>query len=179
MYCSKCGAQIDDDSVFCKECGYKVKQINEDRFESISSVMHNDGITIAKKKSKAPKIIAALMILIIAVAAILFVVISNRTYVGGWVPGKSSNYYNNETEIYTFRIYHNHEFAYMTSSLEKYTGSWQKSDDAKDVIIANCNGQVITINYNRITDTIKIEVTDGGLHRPYTGNFQRNDNLEW
>lgn len=176
MFCSKCGAQIDDESVFCKECGYKVKQVNEDHFESNPSVIPNNGITIVKKKSKAPVIIAVLIVLIIAAVAISSVVISNRTYVGGWVPGNNAN---NESEIYTFRIYHNHEFAYMTSSLEKYTGSWQKSDEAKDVIIANCNGQVITIYYNRITDTIKLEVTDGGIHRPYTGTYQRNDLLEW
>ena len=35
MYCKKCGAKIDDDSLFCKECGEKIidkqtEQVNED-----------------------------------------------------------------------------------------------------------------------------------------------------
>jgi len=178
MYCSKCGAQIDDESVFCKVCGFKVNQIIEETFESKPSVIPNNGITIVKKKSKAPVIIAVLLVLIIAAATISYVIISNRTYIGDWVGGYNS--IPNDTGISSFKIRENHEFIIMTDDFDgAHYGNWQESNDSEDIIIAICDQTVINVIYKRSNDTITLRVFDENTNRFFTGTFHRSPGLEW
>lgn len=175
MYCSKCGTQIDNDSVFCKACGNKM--IKNDDFSLTNNTSNTDSgkERINKNNSKSHVIAVVSVIGLIVITIVISLIISNRTYIGGWINTNS----NNNAEFYSCKINYNNEFVYMTNSLEKYNGSWHKVDESKDVIIANCNGQVITISYNRFTDTITFNIGDSNNQQYNTVNFRRNDNLEW
>ena len=90
MYCENCGAEISDDSKFCKECGYKLANVpmehssetsKEDVGINNASETDNDtpkGINISEIESKASKSnnnkMALIIILIIAVIAVIVAV---------------------------------------------------------------------------------------------------------
>ncbi len=69
MYCSKCGAQIDDDSVFCKECGYKMKKDDEGNIDNQPLILNIDA-TKDKSSSNSPWGILGLVIGILTLLGI-------------------------------------------------------------------------------------------------------------
>ncbi len=77
-FCSKCGAQMEDNNVFCSACGANVNEMIDNKEETIPTVQENQffenaqSVVQPKKKSKAPLIIIAVVALIAAVVGVLF-----------------------------------------------------------------------------------------------------------
>ncbi len=72
MFCTKCGKEIDDDAMFCPECGAKVgqKQSDDTAEEKLSNQEKKDSsVGNTKKKKKPFKTIIAGAILLLALVA--------------------------------------------------------------------------------------------------------------
>ena len=76
MYCRYCGAEVDEDSVFCASCG---KQVEEPSDASDTVAQDGDAVPEVKKSSPAHKrkrkqflILVAILAVIIAMALMVF-----------------------------------------------------------------------------------------------------------
>lgn len=87
-FCGKCGKEIDDEAKFCRYCGNKVEMINNAPISNAksmlkeidteasktenkeadnnpnASLMSENGITVKKKRFKAPLIITVIVIIL-------------------------------------------------------------------------------------------------------------------
>lgn len=87
MYCEKCGAQIDDDSVFCEKCGKK-----QDDME------HKQNSVAAKKLSRGEKgaiIFAAVFTTIVAIFTVIVISTHGVSSDGGSSASINGRWVNN------------------------------------------------------------------------------------
>lgn len=71
-YCTKCGERLDDDAVFCMECGSKIQQKGKEITVKLSDVGKNAGLNyIEKKGKKSKKFIFIGIVVVLIVSAIV------------------------------------------------------------------------------------------------------------
>lgn len=87
-YCENCGAQLEDDAVFCEECGHKVgkksnEAINTNDIESkntSNNISTDSGLDKSpKKKSPLIPILCGIIGILVVVVIIMVVVINKKT----------------------------------------------------------------------------------------------------
>ena len=70
MYCSKCGKEINENSNYCKHCGYKINVIQDIEDKT------NNEITSPKSNTnvKVKNIVYTLLLIIIGIGIAIFVI---------------------------------------------------------------------------------------------------------
>ena len=92
MFCEKCGSQIDDDSVFCQNCGKK-----QTKAIDIGSSTES----LDKKRPKKNMVIIAVIILFLtaAIVAIVLIINGGNNYIGLPEASASDFEYEYDTDL--------------------------------------------------------------------------------
>lgn len=73
MYCPKCGMEIDDDSVFCDNCGCKIALEHHTEAEELNQVIEKTSKALPKKKINVKNILIAIVGILAIVAVVIIV----------------------------------------------------------------------------------------------------------
>lgn len=145
MFCTKCGAQIDDDSTFCVHCGEKIDGDAPQDSESSHADNAAQSSSVCKQSNQQSKTNKPLIIAVIAAAVVIVIVACvAAAFALGILPGSSTNKQaqtnastsssaNSETKQIV-----DYENSYLAMEFPaSFSANLRFSSDGKSVVITN------------------------------------------